>query len=240
MSINLVLGNLPNIVYSLATMSELHIPAPKQVVRLHEQPNFPNEDLTQANKEVLMHTLKSEAGIDAVADHLTRHQLYLYMVAMRGLARLGEFSPSTKAGLDAFTRGFAGFEAISSLVHKPRLYPAANAVTRVSKYLGITQSPQLEPSDEFEDEIYKLLDDEAEKEQREISWLVQDYDSAELPSQMQNYMHDVEAQYKIIPEQLGNTFEVLVSSAIAHSETQAQIKARLAGAGLALALETDI
>lgn len=242
-------------VYSLATMSELYIPQPSQIVHLQEQPHFPVEDLSENNKQILVHTLPRESGVEAVAETLSHHQQYLYLVAMRGLEKIGYDSPDYLSGLTAFTSGFAAFETISNLVHKPRLYNGNYATFRVATSLIDVKPAEPEPRDDFEAELYHLIEDETE--QNTNGEVPVEFENVELPEELRDFVSRTNHQHSklgerdhfavdeffasrhhIIPEEMPNTFEVLLSAAVAHSETQKQIQARLAGASLALALQT--
>lgn len=240
-------------------MPELITPSSSKIVRLHEQPHFPAEDLTEDNKEVLVYTLSSEAGVAAFADILQEHQRFLYQIAQAGLSQLGHKSKYDPRGLSAFSHGFAGFEAISDLVHKPRIYDSSLAVGQVARFLVDTSPRPDEPTDGMDAEIKQFFDRLKPEQDVEAdeNLLEPDYPSTEIPKDILRSLADAKRQrlqitdrhkpdadkmfadrQGVIPSRFPNTAEVLMTIGVKRGEDAGQIQARMAGAQFARTLQS--
>lgn len=240
-------------------MPELIHPNSSKIVRLHEQPHFPAEDLSDDNKDMLLYTLDHDGGHEAMAGHLEYHQRYLYLVACRGLSQLGYKSKYDETGLRAFCRGYAGFETISDLVHEPKIYDNSLAIGQVARFLVDTSPRPDEPTDAMDAEIKHFFDGLPPEQDVEAdeNLLEPDYPSTEIPKDILRFIADAKrqqlqvterhkpqasqmfaARQATIPTRFPNTAEVLMTIGLRRGEDVGQIQARLAGAQFARTLQT--
>lgn len=235
-----MLVSTPKLVYKF-TMN-IHLP-PRHITRLHEQPAFPNEDLSDDNTHWLKYLMASEGGVMAQAETLRTRQRYLMQVASRALYIMGvknELSPAAKF---AFGHGFAGFETISDLVHPPRIYNAEVARLRAEQFL-------IDTRDEMDVALDGLL---TGTDQNETISHNGTYDGAyrmALTPDMQEILGidtsdsrgDAEKvfteRHSILPQQYPNTYEVVVHMGEVRGESLTVLQMRVAGAGLARTLQT--
>lgn len=113
-----------------------------EFIHLSAQPNFPSEDLTDSNAEVLSHILSDESGLEVHARSLETHQCGIYHVAQRALSDAGIRLRYDEDELAAFSKGFTTFETISALVQPPRAYDVVTASRRALHLLVMPDLPE--------------------------------------------------------------------------------------------------
>jgi hypothetical protein len=96
-------------------------------LHIETQSNFPASDLTDANAEVLPYVLGDKSGINSHAKYLRDYQQPLYSVAYSALRFSDKPADYSTDEYRAFTRGFATFEAIASVVRPVAIYDTAHA-----------------------------------------------------------------------------------------------------------------
>ena len=257
--------------YIIRTTMSSEILSPKRtIVKITEQPDFPQEDLHYDNAVMLAFMLSYSAGLDAYAQHIGPRQRYIYTIANRALVQMGADTQATPAGLSSFSHGFATLETITDIVRGARdtsaissgtSYNTEVSVQRVLQYLVNPQSDTtrrpISPQDAWDtaiesellgyDESPEVIDDR--RDYIESSYaipltqgMLDAYEGR--PAALLRGAHDRPSPEKIFTErsmvirQLPNVFEVLYTTGQVRRETLPQQNARLAGAGLALALLT--
>jgi hypothetical protein len=98
-------------------------------IHLEPQSDFPASDLTDDNDDILVHVLSDEAGVESHAIYLQQYQRALYETAHMALLYCDYPAENSFDEYQAFTRGFATFETISSLV-RPGVYDTSFAALR--------------------------------------------------------------------------------------------------------------
>ena len=144
-------------------MSTLFSPN-KDFIHLQSQPNFPNEDLTKGNAELLKYILGHSVGLDAYTAELTSKQRYIHLLANKAMVLLGSKTHYDPTELFAFSHGFASFETISDMVRPTPTSNIAAASARVSEFfidtrseLAIRRDQPTEAKDEFDIAFEKEL-----------------------------------------------------------------------------------
>lgn len=100
-------------------------------IYLSPQPDFPASDLTDTNAELLPHLLNDNPGIESQARHLQNYQHALYKTAYNALRFSDYPADDSLQEYQAFTRGFATFEAISSVIRPAFVYDTSYASFKV-------------------------------------------------------------------------------------------------------------
>jgi hypothetical protein len=88
---------------------------PKLIV-LEQQPDFPSEDLSEHNADMLRYYLRTEAGLDAEVTRLFVHQRTLFEMARLTLWLRNIDIDDAPQEYHSFTHGFAAYEMIQSVV----------------------------------------------------------------------------------------------------------------------------
>jgi len=89
---------------------------PKFII-LEAQPDFPGEDLSAQNADMLgLHYLRETAGLDAETDRLFDHQRALFELAQLALWVRGVKIADAPKEYRSFTAGFATYELVQTLV----------------------------------------------------------------------------------------------------------------------------
>lgn len=87
-----------------------------EFLHIIQQPTFPAHDLLEGNIQPIRHLLAWDGGISARAAELRMYQRPFFETACTALAISGAETRSTPKNYDAFSYGFAAFEAMSLLV----------------------------------------------------------------------------------------------------------------------------
>lgn len=88
---------------------------PKLLV-LEHQPDFPDQDLSASNRDILPAFLYDEPGIVGQSKHLESYQHTLYTLAVFATQQTAEPLDNREKQYRAFTHGFASFDIINILV----------------------------------------------------------------------------------------------------------------------------
>lgn len=99
-------------------------------IHLETQHDFPASDLTEVNADILPYVLDDNSGVESHAVFLQKHQRSLYKTAYKALLYCDYPAENSFEEYQAFTRGFATFEAISSLVRPIGAYDTTFAALR--------------------------------------------------------------------------------------------------------------
>lgn len=201
-------------------MNELYVPI-SHIIKLQLQPDFPQEDLSDDNVEMLDFQLSKDEGLTAYAEQLQHHQRQIHLIADRALKVLGIKTRYAEGELFAFSHGFASFETINDLVHPPRLYNMQLARSRVEQLFVDTRSFF---EIEFE-ELQRSLD-----ENRDMLPVSHDRPAPEL---------ELANRHNILPNNHPNTYGVILKLGETRDESMAQLQARTAGAALAYSFQTE-
>lgn len=148
-------------------MSELHLPS-RQIAKITKQDDFPDNDLTRDNAEMLTWLLCDNAGVDGYGIELAPRQRFIYHIADRALCLKGIRTNYGPDDLGAFSHGFTVFETMVNIVRGTKYncpiplddasqYSLDKAVRRVAEYLVDTRDERLimrdsVPSDDPQDE----------------------------------------------------------------------------------------
>lgn len=245
MSINVfnlvMLVGTPKLVYK-PTMN-IHLP-PRRITRLHEQPSFPNEDLSDDNTHWLKYLMASEGGVMAQAETLREHQQHLIQIAIRALYTMGIRNDLSPAAKFAFSHGFAGFETISDLVHPPRIYNAEVARLRAEQFLIDTRA-----RDAMDVALEQLLNGDG-NETLSLDGKYDGWNRMALTPEMEESLGITDSQidddagkvfterHKMLPTQYPNTYDVVVHMGEVIGEPLNLLQLRVAGASLARTLQT--
>ncbi|HEY8992665.1 MAG TPA: hypothetical protein VIM37_02335 [Candidatus Microsaccharimonas sp.] len=125
------------------TQPEFFIPEIHPIIVLEQQPDFPGEDLSENNADMLRYYLRSEGGLDTEVARLYEHQRVLFEMARLTLwLRNIEIDDAPK-DYQSFTHGFASYELIQSVV-TGTTYDTARAAQRANKYLITNQAPEID------------------------------------------------------------------------------------------------
>lgn len=231
---------------------------PTRIMRLHNQPDFPTVDLDPDNTEMLKYILGRNKGLEAYAAHIQEAQRVIHQIANRAAVLLGMHTRYNPAELQSFSHGFAGFDTISDLVHPPRVYTFLAANERVAHYLVDTRSEVLMAAEEI---LSETRDEELVEEESEVIRIDDGEEYAkyrmELTPAMEDSLRGVPTTVvaggdrmlanpeklftefsHVLPEQLPNTFDVVVHMGEVRGESGVQLQMRIAGAGLARTLQT--
>jgi hypothetical protein len=104
-------------------------------IHIHMQPDFPASDLSEQNAEVLPYILDDASGVEAHAQVLQDHQRAAYDMAYRVLRMGDRLTRYTQRDYQAYTRGFAAFEAIASIVRPVTEYDTSYAANKLAKLI---------------------------------------------------------------------------------------------------------
>lgn len=227
------------------------------------QPDFPSEDLTDNNADMLKYCLTDEAGIDSYALELTRAQRSFYKIAHQALRQMNIRASYDPQGLRAFSQGFTGLEAMADIVHPTEqlIYPIDNAVARVSNDYVDTRS---EDERRTEQEFYNLVGDDEERDIPDnltgdgirLRYYETDQGILDLPPTLtDSVIRQYREQRKLegnnradAPKKIGsymmkllqthpNIVDVMTHVGSARSETMALTYSRLAGVAVAHSLQ---
>jgi hypothetical protein len=102
-------------------------------IHIQPQPDFPASDLTANNANVLPFILDEGSGVEAHARLLQDHQHGVYDIAHRILVMSELPASHSLIEYQAYTRGFATFEAMSSIVHPVMEYNTSYAAAKLAK-----------------------------------------------------------------------------------------------------------
>jgi hypothetical protein len=97
---------------------------------LNRQPNFPNEDLSEANMPMIEHYLQRDAGVESRAEHSKALLRQIHVTAHEALRHCGVALDYTPEEYAAFCNGFASYEYVSLLVN-PRVISGAVLINNV-------------------------------------------------------------------------------------------------------------
>lgn len=243
-------------------MSKLLSPD-QHIMRLHMQPDFPMEDLTKDNTEMLKRILVNNVGVNVYTSHLQGQQRYIHQIANRAINMLGMKTYYNPDELHAFSHGFVGFEAINDLVHPPRVYDFATANSRVAQYLVDTRDSF---DIELERDVLTPAEQAAQQDDEEVDEIILinggrggggEYRVTLTPA-MEDALRGIPTiqvsptiqsradpekifteRHDMLPKQYPNTYDVVVYMGERRGETMAQLQMRVAGAGLARTLQTN-
>lgn len=237
-------------------MEHLNIPQPR-ISRLTHQPNFPHEDLTTDNAEMMKYLLVTDSGLDSYAEMLAPKQRYVYEIARKAILSLNIDSPPGPKQLAAFSHGFAGMEIMTDIVHERPTYPNELAAAKVADIFIDTRSlDDIQIERELLNDASKLPDDILEDGllPRYLQTSTDSY--AELPPETLSLFitrkrhegkpvgHDKPNPERKLATQHGefqaknpNTADVIISLGEKRQEAMPELHMRLAGAALARSLQ---
>lgn len=105
------------------------------LITLENQPDFPSEDLTEKNADMLSgYYLEHTDGLDQAAEQLFDHQRDLFSVALQALWLRNVEVPDRPSHYRSFIHGFASYDLIQTLV-KQKQYDTGLAMTRTDTLL---------------------------------------------------------------------------------------------------------
>ena len=190
----------------------------EHIIHLQEQPDFPSVDLSSDNAEILKVILNSKrSGLDTRARELYTVQRNIYHLACSALGLLGVKMGNEPRELYAFSHGFASFDTINDLVHKPRIYSARPAIGFAAKYLIDTRS------------LFDIDMDQHVFGNNVTDGFTHDRANADV---------SLAERHNILAENYPNTYDVLIALGESRRETMLQMHARIAGAGIAHGMQT--
>jgi hypothetical protein len=111
------------------------IPQAQPVIILETQPDFPGEDLTSSNADMMgTYYLRHTEGLDSEAERLFEHQRALFELAQLALWMRNISINDAPREYRSFTQGFAAYELVQSLV-TGAAYNTGLAVLRADLHL---------------------------------------------------------------------------------------------------------
>ncbi|HEY8886437.1 MAG TPA: hypothetical protein VIM31_02995 [Candidatus Microsaccharimonas sp.] len=111
------------------------IPQVQPVIVLEAQPDFPGEDLSTSNAEMMgTYYLRHTEGLDGEAERLFEHQRALFELAQLALWLRNIRIDDAPKEYRSFTQGFAAYELVQSLV-TGAAYNTGLAVMRADLHL---------------------------------------------------------------------------------------------------------
>lgn len=107
-------------------------PPEAKVLLLRDQPNFPNEDLTDENASVLDHHLAMMGKVEAGMEHYMKTMRMVYRTAHSALMGMGIDTREHPTEYTAFCHGYATFDVMLLMVNmqRPRAYDSELAARK--------------------------------------------------------------------------------------------------------------
>jgi hypothetical protein len=116
-------------------------PKSPKLILLETQPDFPGEDLSERNADMLgTYYLRHTAGLDGEAERLFEHQRALFELAQLALSLRNIRVDDAPREYRSFTQGFAAYELVQSLV-TGAAYNTGLAVMRADLHLINSNNP---------------------------------------------------------------------------------------------------